>query len=96
MTVQIARQLGPILSFGWIIRVMGFIILLNSIIIIVLARPRISVRPPGPLVEWSAFLELPYSLFAAGIFFTLWGVYIAYFYVCKIPSPAPLYRKIQR
>jgi hypothetical protein len=48
-----------------------------------LARPRLVNRIKGPLVEWAAFHELDYTLFAVGIYLTLWGLYIAYFYVCE-------------
>ena len=60
---------------------MGFVMLFNTGLIILLARPRTVHRTKGPLVEWAAFREAPYTLFAVGIFFTLWGLYVAYFYV---------------
>lgn len=60
---------------------MGFVILFDTAIILLLARPRIRTKTPAAFIEWSAFKELPFALFAIGIFFTLWGVYIAYFYV---------------
>jgi len=47
-----------------------------------LARPRLVNRIKGPIVEWAAFQELDYTLFAVGIYLILWGLYIAYFYVC--------------
>ncbi|PQE24348.1 mfs monocarboxylate transporter protein [Rutstroemia sp. NJR-2017a BVV2] len=78
----IARQLQNNTSFAWVVRTMGFVILFNAVIILVLARPRSTTTTlvPRPLVEYSAFKELRYTLFTTGIFFTLWGVYIAYFY----------------
>lgn len=79
----ISRQLAPQIGYSWTIRVMGFVVLFNTALIILLARPRTFVRAKGPLVDLSAFKDAVYSLFAIGIFFTLWGVYIAYFYVCN-------------
>ncbi|KZF20181.1 MFS monocarboxylate transporter-like protein [Xylona heveae TC161] len=76
----IARQLDPQIGFRWTTRVMGFVMIFNAVIIVLLARPGRSNRPRGSFVEWGAFRELPYTLFAIGIFFTLWGVYFAYFY----------------
>ncbi|KAL8971378.1 MAG: hypothetical protein Q9183_001081 [Haloplaca sp. 2 TL-2023] len=76
----IARQLGPALPFEWLVRVMGFVLLFNAFLIAALARPRPIKRTSGPLVEWQAFRELPYTLYAIGVFFTLWGLYTAYFY----------------
>lgn len=66
---------------------MGFIVLLNSSLILSLGRPRSFKKDRRPLLEPSAFKEPVYALFAVGIFFTLWGLYIAYFYVRFNPSP---------
>lgn len=77
----IAQQLLPKIGFGWTVRVMGFVILANLALIITLARTRIPPRTTGPIIEWAAFKELPYVLFTIGMFLTLWGVYIAYYYV---------------
>jgi MFS family permease len=78
----ISRQLAPSIGHPWTIRIMGFVVLFNTILIVLLARPRQFNRTKGPLVDLSAFKDPTYSLFSIGIFFTLWGVYIAYFYVC--------------
>lgn len=83
----ISRQLASQIGYPWTIRVMGFVVLFNTVLIILLARPRTFTRAKGPLVDLSAFKDAVYSLFAIGIFFTLWGVYIAYFYVSKTFSP---------
>ncbi|ODM16435.1 hypothetical protein SI65_07942 [Aspergillus cristatus] len=76
----IAQQLSPKIGYPWAIRVMGFIIVFDSVLIVLLARPRQFKRTKGPLVDPKAFKEPTYLFFAIGIFFTLWGVYIAYFY----------------
>ena len=62
---------------------MGFLVLFNTIVILVLARPRLQRRLKGPLVEFSAFLDPVYSLFAIGIFLAVWGLYFAYYYVSR-------------
>lgn len=76
----IAQQLLPRLRFAWTVRVMGFVILFNVVIVVTIARVRLPPRRTGPLVEWAAFRELPYTLFCIGMFFNLWAVYFAYFY----------------
>ncbi|KAL5119263.1 hypothetical protein ACEQ8H_002750 [Pleosporales sp. CAS-2024a] len=76
----IARQVAPKTGYPWTIRTMGFVLLFNSVLIISLARPRSFARK-GPLINLRAFRDAVYSLFAVGIFFTLLGLYIAYFYV---------------
>ncbi|KFY83221.1 hypothetical protein V498_08220 [Pseudogymnoascus sp. VKM F-4517 (FW-2822)] len=76
----IAQQLLPRIGFAWTVRVMGFVILFNAVIVVTIARVRIPPRRTGPLVEWAAFRELPYILFCIGMFLNLWAVYFAYFY----------------
>lgn len=83
----IAQQLLPKVGFEWTVRTMGFVILFNTIVILTLARVRLPPRKSGPLVEWSAFAEPSYLLFCIGMFFNLWAVYFAYFYVSPSPSP---------
>ena len=77
----IAQQLLPRVGFAWTVRTMGFVILFNVAIILSVAHLRLAPRKTGPLVEWRAFKELPYTLFCAGMFLNLWAVYFAYFYV---------------
>jgi MFS family permease len=77
----IAQQMLPKVGFAWTVRTMGFVILFNSIVILLIARVRLPPRKTGPLVEWSAFKEPSYTLFCVGMFFNLWAVYFAYFYV---------------
>ena len=60
---------------------MGFVILFNTVVVIAFVKPRLAARPKGPLVELAAFKELPYALFAVGIFLALLGLYFAYYYV---------------
>ncbi|KAL8968298.1 MAG: hypothetical protein Q9183_002530, partial [Haloplaca sp. 2 TL-2023] len=47
----------------------------------VFVRPRLPPRKSGPLVEWAAFRELPYTLFSIGMFLAFWGLYFAFYYV---------------
>ncbi|EHK25811.1 uncharacterized protein TRIVIDRAFT_32181 [Trichoderma virens Gv29-8] len=76
----IAQQLIPKIGFRWTVRVMGFVVLASSIIIVSLVRTRLPARKAGPLVDWSAFKELTYVLFAISMFITLWATYFAYYY----------------
>lgn len=79
----IAQQLLPKVGFAWTVRTMGFIILFNGVLAISIARVRLSPRRSGPLIEWTAFKEIPYTLFCIGMFLNLWAVYFAYFYVSE-------------
>ena len=77
----IFEALLPRVGFGWTLRMLGLIMFAFQLIAFTLARTRVSPRSIGPLVEFSAFKEIPYLLFAIGIFFCFWGVYPAYYYV---------------
>lgn len=81
----IAQQLTSKVGFPWTMRVMGFVMMFNAAVIVTFARARLPPRPSGPLVEWAAFKELPYTLYTAGIFFLLLGVYLIYSYVSHFP-----------
>ncbi|KAL7933116.1 putative translation releasing factor RF-1 [Trichoderma chlorosporum] len=76
----IAQQLIPKIGFRWTVRVMGFVVLASSIIIVLLVRTRLPARKAGPVVDWSAFKEWTYVLFAISMFITLWATYFAYDY----------------
>lgn len=86
----IAQQLLPKIGFAWTVRVMGFVIIFNTVIILLLARVRLPPRRIGPLVEWAAYKELPFTLFCIGMFLNLWAVYFAYFYVTPPLLPTVL------
>lgn len=79
----IAQCLLDRIGFGWTVRVMGFVMLFNAIMVMLLLRERSDLPPrkKQPLVDLDAFKELPYTLYTIGAFLTLWGVYFAYYYV---------------
>ncbi|KAK2813254.1 hypothetical protein FQN49_008321, partial [Arthroderma sp. PD_2] len=77
----VAQQLLPKVGFPWTMRVIGFIMLSNASVVIALMRGRLPPRKSGPIVEWSAFRELPYVLFCIGSFLNSWAVYFAYSYI---------------
>ena len=69
------------IGFGWAVRVQGLVVLIIAILINLLLRPRLPPRKSGPLVEWQAFREPPYSLFAIGLFLIFWALYFGNFYI---------------
>ncbi|KAF9697881.1 hypothetical protein EKO04_004334 [Ascochyta lentis] len=77
----VVQQCLPKLGFSWTIRILGFIMLVLNIITITLFRTRLPPRKAGPIVDWESFKEAPYSLYCAGMFFTFWGLYFAFFYI---------------
>jgi predicted MFS family arabinose efflux permease len=76
-----ARQLLPSIGFAWTMRAIGFVMLGTLAFVVALMRSRLPPRRAGSLVEWSAFRELEYSLYAVGMFFNFWGVYFTFYYL---------------
>jgi len=72
----IARELLPTAGFPWTVRTMGFVEMVCFVVCILFMKPRLPPRKTGPLVEWTAFTELPYSLYLLCGFFFFWSVYI--------------------
>lgn len=72
-------------GFRWTVRVMGFVMLFNSIIVMLLLRPRTDLPRRSlrgsRIVDMTALKDPTYALFSIGTFLTFWGVYFAYFYV---------------
>lgn len=80
----IAQSLLDRVGFAWTVRTMGFVMLFNAAVILLLIRPRTDLppKPRGqPLVDLAAFRDPTYTLFTAGTFLTFWGVYFAYYFV---------------
>lgn len=82
-----AQQLLPKIGFSWTVRAMGLVVLVTSVIVYLLVKPRLPPRRSGPIVEIGAFKESTYLLFAISMFFTLWAAYFAYYYVCSLRFP---------
>lgn len=80
----LVTHLLPKIGYGWTVRILGFINLTFLSIVIAFMRPRLPPRKAGPIIEWSAFTELPYALFVAGIFFFMWAVYFIFYYVSAL------------
>lgn len=64
----IVETLLPRIGFGWTVRIIGFVMLALQAVVFVCVKTRLPPRKSGPLIEWGAFTEAPYTLFAIG-----WG-----------------------
>lgn len=73
---SMAKTLLPSIGFGWTMRAIGFIQLgtLAVGLAIIRARPIPKHGKKGPMVDWSAFKEPEYSLYAAGTFLVCFDV----------------------
>jgi hypothetical protein len=77
----IVQQLLPRIGFQWTMRVLGFVSLTFLMIASIVLRTRLPPRKAGPIVEWSAFKELPFILYISGAFLCFWSLYFAFYYV---------------
>lgn len=79
----VVMRLLPRIGYPWTIRVLGFISLATLAPSILVLRQRLPPRPraSGPVVEWAAFREPSYALFALGMFLNFTGLYVAFFYI---------------
>ncbi|KAH8173917.1 major facilitator superfamily protein [Sarocladium implicatum] len=73
--------LTPQIGFRWAMRCVGFTVLAISIVVLLLMRPRLPPRKSGPLVEWAAFRELPYTLFLMGALLYFLALFFGFFYI---------------
>ncbi|TLD19348.1 MFS general substrate transporter [Venturia nashicola] len=77
----IAQSLLYRVGFSWTVRIMGFVMLAVAITVLPFSRPRPQTRTAQPWIDETALEEPPYILFCIGIFFCLWGLFFAYYYV---------------
>ncbi|KAH8645667.1 riboflavin transporter MCH5 [Xylariales sp. PMI_506] len=76
-----ARQLLSQVGFGWAVRAMAFLQLASMLVANFLMHSRLPPRRSGSLVEWAAFKEPEYVLYAVGMFFNFWAVYFGFYYI---------------
>lgn len=62
----LVETLLPKIGFGWTVRVLGFVMLALQAVVFAFAKTRLPPQKSGPLIEWRAFTEAPYTLFAIG------------------------------
>ncbi|KAJ5470245.1 hypothetical protein N7530_007602 [Penicillium desertorum] len=70
------------LSFGWTVRIIGFIMLAMLSLSLATVRPRLPPRN-GKVLMPSAFKQVAYSLFLAGMFLMIWGIFTPFFYLTE-------------
>lgn len=83
----IAQRLLARIGIAWTMRAMGLIILLNSGIVLLLARARDMPPSSSQWIDWSAFREVWYTAFELELFLALIGLYYGYYYMSAL-SPS--------
>ncbi|KAI4160096.1 MAG: hypothetical protein LQ342_006047 [Letrouitia transgressa] len=79
---QLIGQVG----FPWAVRSMGFIALGTFIIPLAMMQMRVRVPKPRAVVDWSAFRDTPYMVFALGLLIVFIGNAVLIFYVSFYPT----------
>jgi MFS family permease len=75
-------RLQPQIGFPWATRVLGFIALATLAISISVMRTRLPpAKKARAIFDWSAFKNIPFSLFSVGLFLSFAGLYIPIFYI---------------
>ncbi|KJZ80537.1 hypothetical protein HIM_00387 [Hirsutella minnesotensis 3608] len=69
------------IGFPWAVRCAALIALLFCVVAWLLLKPCLPPRKAGPWVEWAAFRELPYLLFALGVFLNFYILFFGFFYI---------------
>ncbi|KAF2628030.1 MFS general substrate transporter [Macroventuria anomochaeta] len=77
----IVQQLLPVIGFAWTVRCLGLMMTVLGLAAAIGLRTRVPPRNSGPLMDWSAFAELPFGLFCVGVFFAFWGAYFPFYYI---------------
>ena len=77
----IVEKLLPTAGFPWTVRTQGFVMLALHLIAFTFTKTRLPPHKAGALVEWSAFKDSSYTLFALGMFLVFWGLYFAFYYI---------------
>ncbi|KND93473.1 Riboflavin transporter MCH5 [Tolypocladium ophioglossoides CBS 100239] len=75
------QYLTPQIGFPWAVRCAAFVALVVCAAACMLLKPYLPARKAGPWVEWEAFRELPYVLFALGSFLNFYAMYFGFFYI---------------
>ncbi len=78
---SIIQYLIPRIGFPWAVRCSGFVALLCATTALLIIRPKLKPRKSGPMVEWSAFTEIPYLVYSIAAFMFFWAMYFGFFYV---------------
>jgi MFS family permease len=77
----IAKSILGKIGFGWTLRVMGFVMLFNAVLIVVFSRTRLSPKAAAPYIDMTAFEEPAFAMYCLGIFLIFWAIWIVYFFI---------------
>ncbi|KFY04233.1 hypothetical protein O988_00909 [Pseudogymnoascus sp. VKM F-3808] len=83
--IVLYKLLGEI-GFPWAVRVIGFIALATFILPLAVMKVRVRAQKPRALIDWSAFVDMPFIVFTLGLLFAFIGNSVLIFYVSFYPQ----------
>ncbi|KFY17500.1 hypothetical protein V492_00628 [Pseudogymnoascus sp. VKM F-4246] len=83
--IVLYKLLGEI-GFPWAVRVIGFIALATFILPLAVMQVRVRAPKPRALIDWSAFVDMPFIVFTLGLLFAFIGNSVLIFYVSFYPQ----------
>ncbi|KII88757.1 hypothetical protein PLICRDRAFT_176302 [Plicaturopsis crispa FD-325 SS-3] len=72
---------NPNIGFEWAVRATGFLVLALLIGANLLLKTRLPPHKVGPIIDFSVFKDVNYSIFVVGSWFILFGLYLPFFYL---------------
>ncbi|EME86060.1 uncharacterized protein MYCFIDRAFT_186431 [Pseudocercospora fijiensis CIRAD86] len=75
------HRLQPVIGFPWAVRVMAFIMLATTLVSLAIVKMRTKPPPRPKIVDFTAFRELLFTLFAIICFVGSMGLYVPFFYI---------------
>lgn len=75
------QKLLPQIGFPWTMRCLGLVDGIILLAINLLAKQRVPPRRSGQILDLASFKDKTYLFFGIGMFFTFWGVYVAFFFL---------------
>lgn len=75
------QKLLPQIGFQWTMRCLGLVDGVLLLTINLFAKQRVPPRRSGQILDLASFKDKTYLLYGIGMFFTFWGVYVAFFFL---------------
>ncbi|KAL4783590.1 major facilitator superfamily domain-containing protein [Aspergillus varians] len=87
--IVLNRLIEPI-SFGWAVRVIGFIALGTLLVPIAIMKQRVKPPKARALIDWTAFTDIPYLTLVAAGFIAFMGLFTLFFYISYVGAARQL------
>ncbi|EED12119.1 monocarboxylate transporter, putative [Talaromyces stipitatus ATCC 10500] len=87
--IVLNQLIGP-LGFAWSVRVIGFIAFGTLLVPIAVMKQRVKPPRARALIDWSAFLDLPYMTFVFASLVAFMGLFVLLFYISYFGAAKPV------